>query len=200
MFIHYGEIYLKKEHIQIIRKESDYVKQRYHAVAVALNSKNNSIIEKTVQKLEISMRHFRRLIKRYQDEGITGLRNKSTRPHNSPNKTSQQLEDLVVQVREKTGFGSFHLAQLINISQKNQGKRERVNPRTVSRILVRRGIIESEKRAKIEWKRFEWGHPNRLIQTDLTKFNGIPILTMEDDYSRRGWAIRLTNQRDTTVV
>jgi len=148
MYIYYGEPYLKKKHIKLLQNEPAYVKQRYHSVVRAVCSKNNTIREKAAQELGISMRHFRRLIKRYQDKGIPGLRNKSTRPHNSPNKTPQQLEDLVVQVREKTGFGSFHLAQLINISQKNQGKRERVNPRTVSRILVRRGIIESEKRAK----------------------------------------------------
>ena len=200
MHIYNGETYLKKKHIQLLHDEPAYVKQRYHAVVRAVCSKNNTIREKAAQELGISMRHLRRLIKRYQDEGIPGLRNKSTRPYNSPNKTPQQLEDLVVQVREKTGFGSFHLVQLINISHKNQGKQERVNPRTVSRILVRRGIIESEKRAKREWKRFEWGRPNRLVQTDLTKFNGIPILTMEDDYSRKGWAIRLSNQKDKTVV
>ena len=200
MYIYHGEPYLKKKHIQLLHDEPAYIKQRYHVIVRAVCSKNNTIREKAAQELGISMRHFRRLIKRYQDEGIPGLINKSTRPHNSPNKTPQQLEDLVVQVREKTGFGSFHLAQLINISQKNQGKQERVNPRTVSRILVRLGIIESEKRAKREWKRFEWGHPNRLVQTDLTKYNGIPILTMEDDYSRKGWAIRLLNQKDTTVV
>jgi transposase len=200
MYIYRGEPYQKKEHIQLLLNEPAYVKQRYHILVRAIYSKNNIVREKATQELGISMRHFRRLIKRYQDEGIPGLRNKSTRPHKSPNKTPKQLEDLVVQVREKTGFGSFHLAQLINISQKNQGKTERVDPRTISRILVRRGIIESEKRAKKEWKRFEWGHPNRLIQTDLTKFNGIPILTMEDDYSRKGWAIRLLNQKDTTVV
>ena len=143
---------------------------------------------------------LQRLLHRFQMVGIPGLRNKSKRPHRSPNKTPMWLENIVVTVREKTGFGSFHISQIVNISLENQGKSQRVNPRTVSRILVRRGVIESERRAKKEWKRFEWGHPNRLIQTDLTKFNGIPLLTMEDDYSRRGWAIRLSNQRDTTVV
>ena len=200
MYIYQGEPYLLKEHIKLLQHESKLVKQRYYALVRAVSSNSNAIRERTAQDLEISIRHFRRLIRRFQDEGIPGLRNKSTRPHNSPNKTSQQLEDLVVQVREKTGFGSFHLAQLVNISLQNQGKAERVYPRTVSRILVRRGIIESEKRAKKEWKRFEWGRPNHLIQTDLTTFNGIPLLTMEDDYSRRGWALRLPNQRDTTVV
>jgi len=200
MYIYHSEPYLKKNHIQLLHNEPVYVKQRYHAIARSILSKNNKIREKEVQDLGISMRHFRRLIKRYEDEGITGLRNKPKRPYNSPNKTPKYLEDLVVQVREKTGFGSFHIAELINISNKNQGKTEQMNPRTVSRILVRRGIIESEKRAKRDWKRFEWGHPNHLIQADLTKFNGIPLLTTEDDYSRRGWAIRLTNQKDKTVI
>ena len=77
----------------------------------------------------------------------------------SPNKTTQWLEDLVVKVREKTGFGSFPISQIVNISLQNQGRIERIVPRTVSRILVRRGIIESEKRAKKKWKRFEWGAP-----------------------------------------
>ena len=200
MYIYHGEPYLKKEHIQLLRQEPTNVKQRYHSVIRAVSSMNNTLREKEAQNLGISIRHLRRLIKRFQDEGMPGLRKKSTRPQNSPMKTPYHLEDLVVQVREKTGFGSFHLAELINISLENQGKTVRVHPRTVSRILIRRGIVESEKRAKKEWKHFEWGHPNQLIQTDLTTFNGIPLLTMEDDYSRRGWALRLRNQKDTTVI
>jgi hypothetical protein len=200
MYIYHGEPYLQKDHIQLLRQEPTYVQHRYHAVIRAISSNNNNLREKEAQNMGISMRHLRRLIKQFQDHGIPGLRKKLTRPHNSPNKTPKHLEDLVVKVREKTGFGSVHLAELINISQENQGQTERVHPRTVSRILVRRGIIESEKHVKKEWKHFEWGHPNRLIQTDLTTFNGVPLLTMEDDYSRRGWALRLTNQKDITVV
>lgn len=200
MYIYHGEPYLKKEHIQLLHNEPYYVKQRYYAVVRAVCSKNNSIREKAANELGISMRHLRRLIKRYQDEGIPGLRNKSKRPHQSPNKTPDWLEDLVVNVREATGFGSDHVSLIVNISLENQGKTERIVPRTVSRILVRRGVIESEKRAKKKWKRFEWGRPNHLIQADLTLFNGIPLLTTEDDYSRKGWAIRLTNQKDTTVI
>ncbi len=53
---------------------------------------------------------------------------------------------------------------------------------------------------KRRWKRFEWGHPNHLIQADLTDFNGVPILTMEDDHARKGWAIGLPDKKDTTVI
>lgn len=176
------------------------MKQRYHAIANATFSKSNIIREKMAQDLGVGMRQLNRLLKRYHEEGIPGLRNRSRRPHRTPNHTDLGLEELVIKVREKTGFGSFHLSLIINISLENQGRSERLHPRTISRILVRRGVIESEKRAKTEWKRFEWGHPNHLIQSDLTMFNGIPLLTMEDDYSRRGWAIRLNDQRDTTVI
>lgn len=65
------------------------------------------------------------------------------------------LEDIIVKVREETGFGSFYISQIVNISLKNQMSREQMIPRTESRILVRKGIIESEKRAKTDWKRFE---------------------------------------------
>lgn len=200
MYIYDCELYFKKDHVSILKNEPDYVKQRYHAIANASFSKSNLIREKMAYDLGLSIRHLNRLLNNYHKEGIPGLRKKSTRPHRSPYRTESWLEELIIKVREKTGFGSFHLAQIINISLENQEKPDRVHPRTVSRILVRHGIIESEKRAKADWKRFEWGHPNHLVQTDLTKFNGVPILTMEDDYSRRGWAIRLANQRDTTVV
>jgi hypothetical protein len=200
MYIYDGKLYFTKDHVTLLKKEPEYVKQRYHAIANTSFSKSNIIREKMAQELGISMRHFNRLQKRYHDEGIPGIRNRSTRPHRSPNQTDQWLEELTMKVREKTGFGSFHLAQLINISMENQGRSERITPRTISRILVRRGIIESEKRTKTEWRHFEWGRPNHLIQGDLTMFNGIPLLTLEDDYSRKGWAIRLRNQKDTTVV
>ncbi|KYK25165.1 hypothetical protein AYK24_10470 [Thermoplasmatales archaeon SG8-52-4] len=200
MYIYKGELYLKKDHIELLKKESEYVKQRYHAVASVLSTGSNIKRQKAAQTINLSKRQFQRIIKHFQQEGIPGLRYKSKRPYYSPDKTPNWLEDIIVKVREETGFGSFHISQIVNISLKNQGKTERVIPRTVSRILIRRGIIESEKRAKKDWKRFEWGYPNHLIQMDLTRFNGIPLLTIEDDYSRRGWAIRLTNQKDKTVV
>lgn len=51
-----------------------------------------------------------------------------------------------------------------------------------------------------EYTFFEWGKPDDLIQADLTRFNGVPLLTVEDDHSRKGWALRLENELDDTVV
>ena len=200
MYIYRGEIYLNKSHVQLLSEEPKYVKERYHAVVTTLSPISSLKRQKAAQSIGLSKRQFQRILKRFQEEGIQGLQHRSRRPSNSPNKTPTWLENMIVKVREETGFGPLPLSSIVNISLENQGKVERINPRTVTRILVRRGIIESEKRAKREWRRFEWGHPNRLIQADLTSFNGIPLLTMEDDHSRRGWAIRLANRKDKTVV
>lgn len=200
MYIYRGEIYLDRSHVQLLSDEPKYVKERYHAIVTTLSPISRLKRQKAAQSIGLSKRQFQRILKRFQEEGILGLRYKSRKPSNSPNKTPKWLEDMIVKVREETGFGPLPLSSIVNISLENQAKVERINPRTVTRILVRKGIIESERRAKKEWKRFEWGHPNRLIQADLTPFNGIPLLTMEDDHSRKGWAIRLTNRKDKTVV
>jgi hypothetical protein len=42
--------------------------------------------------------------------------------------------------------------------------------------------------------------PNELLQADLTRFNGVPILTMEDHHSRKLWVARLDNETDDNVV
>ena len=200
MYIHEGRFYLEKEHCQLLKDEPVYVKERYYAVAVTLSPVYSLKRQKAARTIGMSKRQFQRLVKRFQEEGIPGLRHRSRKPHQSPNKTPNWLEEIIVKVREETGFGSIPVSSIVNISLERQGKTERICPRTVTRILARRGIIESERRARKAWKRFEWGHPNRLIQADLTLFNGIPLLTMEDDHSRKGWALRLANQRDKTVV
>lgn len=200
MHIYRGEIYLDKSHVQLLREEPKYVKERYHAIVITLSSVGRIKRQKAAQSIGMSKRQLQRMVRRFREEGIPGLRHKSRKPHNSPNKTPGWLEEMIVKVREETGFGSFPISSIINMSLEKQSRIERINPRTITRVLARKGIIESEKRARKEWKRFEWGHPNRLIQTDLTPFNGIPILTMEDDHSRKGWAIRLTNRKDKTVV
>jgi len=60
-------------------------------------------------------------------------------------------------------------------------------------------VVKERKKETLD-QFFEWGPPRRPIQADLTKLNGLPILTMEDDHSREGWAIAPPDQRDVTVV
>jgi len=78
--------------------------------------------------------------------------------------------------------------------------RSPITDTTCYNILARNGLVEAERRAMKRYKSFEWGHPDELIQCDLTGFNGHPILTMEDDHSREAWAGRIENATDDMVV
>ena len=201
MIVCRGELYIDKAHIAILKDEKEYVKRRYQAVARTLASKPFKISRKDAAgMIGRSLRQLYRIVKRFLKEGIPGLRYKSKRPKTSPNKISDHLENKIVKVRKATGFGSKYIAELINESHKREGTSKRMYPSLTYNVLVRTGEIEQEKRLQNKWLFFEWGHPNRLIQTDLTRFNGVSLLSMEDDYSRKGWSIALSNANDKTVV
>jgi hypothetical protein len=139
-------------------------------------------------------------VNRFLKEGIPGLRFRSTCPRTFPTRTSPKIEKQVCAVRDASGFGPKPIADIVNESLRREGVETLLYPSLVDKILVRTGRIEREKRLQHEYRSFEWGHPNRLIQADLTKFNGIALLTMEDDHGRKGWTMALKNEKDKTVV
>jgi hypothetical protein len=177
------------------------VMERYQAVARALAPRPFSIpLEAAAGMLRRSIRQFYRILRRFREEGLTGLRHRSRKPRRSPNKTPGDIEEMVLAVREASGFGPAHVAHLVNESLEREGRTDTICPSSVYNILVENGVIDRQRRERKKWRRFEWGHPNRLIQADLTKLNGVPILTMEDDNSRKGWAMTLKDEKDTTVM
>jgi hypothetical protein len=93
MIIVKGEVYLKEWHIAILKKESEIVRKRYHAVVRTLVS---GIIRITRQEpavmIDRSKRQLQRVVKRFREESITGLRFKSKRPHNILNKTPVEIK------------------------------------------------------------------------------------------------------------
>ena len=201
MIIERGSIYLDREHINVLKDEPSYVKERYGAIARTLAPMPFGITRKKASEMiGRSLRQFYRILRRFRKEGIAGLRFKSKRPKTIPNKTPKDIEDKVVAVRKATGFGPKPVSDIVNESLRRFGSTNRLYPSLTYNILVREGEIERERRIQNEWKRFEWGHPNRLIQADLTSFNGVSILTMEDDHTRKGWAMSLRNAKDKTVI
>ena len=77
---------------------------------------------------------------------------------------------------------------------------QQISKTTAYNILARHSLVDAEKKIIKEYKSFERDKPDELLQADLTRFNGIPILTMEDDHSRKLWAARLENETDDNVV
>lgn len=206
MIIVQGEVYLEQWHIAILKNEQESVRKRYHTVARTLVCDPIRITrQEAADMIDRSRRQLQRIVKRYREEGIHGLRFKSKRPYTILNKTPVEIEERIINVRKATGFGSEQLASIVNESLNVEQHRYDqqhiiISKTTAYNILVRHSLVDPEKKIVKEYKSFERDKPDELVQTDLTRFNGVPILTMEDDYSRKLWAARLENETDDDVV
>jgi transposase InsO family protein len=133
------------------------------------------------------------LLARYRAEGEAGLVARSKRPHRSPTRVSETVEDKIVAIRKQlTEFGVEAGPDTIHthLTQAHDG----IAPCSVSsvwRVLTRRGFItpEPHKRPKSSYVRFEATLPNECWQTDVTHVvlkNGrsVEVLNVIDDHSR----------------
>ena len=85
MIIVDSEIYLHGSHVDALKSEPKYVKERYAAVARTLTPKPFGIPRrKAAEMISRSLRQLYRVVKRFLEEGIPGLRFKSRRPKRMP--------------------------------------------------------------------------------------------------------------------
>jgi transposase InsO family protein len=114
-----------------------------------------------------------RWVNRWRAEGAGGLADRSSRPHTSPRRASEAVEQAIVADRVEQRRGPAWLAP-----------RHGVCPRTVSRVLVRHGqprlalldpitgeLIRSSKATAVRYERDE---PGELIHMDVKKVGKIP--------------------------
>lgn len=135
-----------------------------------------------------------RLLKKYKEEGLPGLVPDSRAPKCSPNKTSEEIEDKILQVRIKYPTWG---ARKITAYLINQGVTTLPAFSTITEILKRHNMISIEESLKRKALiRFERENPNDLWQMDfkgkfqlLTKQSCYP-LTILDDHSRFSLCIK----------
>lgn len=123
-------------------------------------------------------------LRRYQKAGsITGLGEISRRPHLSPRKTAQELEEKIVGLRHQYGWGARKLQDLLA----KQGYE--LPTATIHRILVRRDLVNQDETEQPAIKRFERSECNQMVQMDFKgeyQVNGGKCypLSFLDDHSR----------------
>jgi transposase InsO family protein len=139
----------------------------------------------------VSRQWVHEILKRFDAQGEAGLAPRSRRPRGSPSRTSEELEDEIVELRKSLSDQgldagahtiAFHLAS----------RREIVpSVATIWRVLSRRGFVtpQPQKRPKSSFVRFEAEQPNERWQADITHWalaDGSPadILNTLDDHSR----------------
>lgn len=160
----------------------------------------NAVLEEKRSVAEVAEAHgispswLYELIARYREHGDEGLRPKSRRPHSSPTRVPQTIEDEIVELRkELTDQGVDAGAHTIQYHLQQHHRRRQPVPSvaTIWRILSRRGFVtpQPQKRPRSSWRRFEAELPNECWQADTTHWSladstDIEILNIIDDHSR----------------
>ena len=165
--------------------------------------KENANMSQLCKAYQISRKTGYKWLKRYREEGVAGLADRSRRPRHFPNQTPKETERAVIGVREKHPTWG---GRKIHARLKRMGHTDVPSPSTITRILARNGYIDPEESKKHKpYQRFEMEQPNQLWQMDFKGYFEIQgqqchPLTVLDDYSRYLVGLRACrNERRDTV-
>ena len=167
-------------------KDYSTMSLRYEFVTFALCHDSN--IRELCRRFEISPKTGYKWISRYLREDVCGLKDRSKRPHNSPGRTADELEQWVLAVRDThPAWGGRKIRRILQ----ERGFPYVPCPSTITEILRRHGRLNPEESSQHKsWKRFAHEAPNRLWQMDfkgdfpMEKGGRCYPLTILDDHSR----------------
>ena len=156
--------------------------------------------------------------RRYQEEGLAGLEDRSCRPRRCPNKTKASVERRIVRLRLDKGLGPARIAGIVKRPAS-----------TVHRVLARHGLNRLDhldRPTRVPIRRIEMTHPGELVHVDVKKLGRIPkgggwrahgrvhekgrwhktkvgyafIHSAVDDHSRLAYSEVLDDERKETTV
>jgi transposase InsO family protein len=118
------------------------------------------------ESMNISRQCAHKWWRRYQLEGVDGLRDRSSRPYRSPNQTPARIERRIVALRQARRLGPARLAGIVGVPAS-----------TVHRVLVRHGCN------RLRWmdrptgrvvRRIETSRCGELVHIDVKKLARVP--------------------------
>lgn len=182
-------------------RESSVVEERLR-FAILAGQKRQSF-QDLCDEFEVTRQTGYVWLRRYAEQGVKGLVDRSRRPNKSPRRTPGKIEQRVVELRLKwPDWGAPKLAKLLS----EQSPPVSLAARTVHRILERHGLIQAGDRHPHAFQRFERSEPNELWQMDFKGpqgFNkGSPVgpLSVLDDHSRYLLVLRHLGSTQLTGV
>jgi transposase InsO family protein len=139
----------------------------------------------------ISRGHLHRLLRRYREDGLEAVDQRSRRPRTSPGRTPDAVRDRIIALRlELTARGLDAGPATIAWHLGREGL-PAPSTSTIRRILHAAGLVvpEPRKRPRSSWRRFEASAPNELWQSDFTHWrladgSEVEICSWLDDHSR----------------
>jgi transposase InsO family protein len=145
----------------------------------------------------VSRRWVITLVQRFLADGDAGLVPRSRRPHHSPARTPQPVEDEIIALRkdlDRDGHEAGAATIAAHLHQRHGPDRVPAAS-TIWRILSARGFVtpQPHKRPKSSYRRFAADAPNERWQLDITHYRladdspnatDVEILDIVDDHSR----------------
>lgn len=123
----------------------------------------------------VSAKTAAKWVRRYQSEGVEGLRDRSSRPHLSPRATSSGQAALVIELRRQHR-PAYQIAKSAGVS-----------PATVSRILRRARLSRwRDLHPRPPVVRYEHPFPGDLLHLDIKGMTRFQQVTWRGDGRRRG--------------
>lgn len=126
-----------------------------------------------VKEMGVSRQCGHRWLRRFEEHGLAGLEDRSSRPHSSPRATAPETVAALLEARAAERMGRDELA-----------RRFAVSPATASRAVARAGLprlheldpvtglrIRASRRTQL---RYEHERPGDLIHVDVKKLGRIP--------------------------
>jgi transposase InsO family protein len=156
------------------------------------------------RRFQVSRQTGYKWIERYQAEGHQGLIDREKRPRTSPNRTSEEMETQVLEMRTRHPAWSAHK---IGRRLRDQGVQGVPADSTINSILHRHGRISEKASADATpWTRFERDTPNELWQMDfkghfaMSDQTRCHPLTVLDDHSRFNVVLKACRAENTPTV
>jgi len=141
---------------------------------------------------EVNIRTLRRWTQKLNNNDWD-LLDKSKRPKTIHKKITKEIENRVIFIRNKTGWGAEKIETIVDIGHTS-----------INKILHKNKLTEPTKRKKkrIKYIRFQRKHPNSLWQIDHSqqKIKDKWVISVVDDCSRKSLAFAVTNIVTTNIV
>ena len=124
-------------------------------------------VSQTCRYFGITRQTFYSWLRRFEEKGVEGLRDKSSRPHVSPNATNAEVVGKIIYLRQSYHFGPHKIAMYLK-----RYHEVTISPSGVWRILKRLDLnrLPASQRHKTyqkRWKRYEKPQPGHQVQVDV---------------------------------
>lgn len=163
--------------------EKDLVRRANRRLAVLRHAEEVSgNVAATCRYFGISRNIFYRWKRRWEDEGLDGLKDRSSAPLHCPTITHPEVVEKIIHLRRNYHFGPLRIEMYLRRYHDVE-----IAASTIYRILKRLGMnrlpaSQRYKRHQKRWKRYEKQRPGHQLQIDV-KF--VEPITTDTDQRRR---------------